>query len=263
MKPMHERKMPECGLIRRSGWKSLVRHTLVRATLAWASLALPAQATEPLALMYYDRPPFMIDGGDGSASGLTVNISNEIMKTAKLDYTWHKFAAKRILELVRENAIHGCGIGWFKNPEREQFARFSKPIYHDKPQVAVAPKKFVLPADTKLFAALAINGTRILVKEGFSYGAIDPLLLKYKPVLISTAGEVVQMMQMIKANRADMTFLPEEEAMYLLGQAGFRADDFNLIKFPDMPPGSTRHLMCSKKVPESVMQQINAAIRFE
>lgn len=250
---------------RRSGifcfkWATLAVTML--ATLA-ATMAVQVQAAEPLALMYYDRPPFMIDGGDGSASGLTVNISSEIMKTARLDHAWHKFAAKRILELVRENAIYGCGIGWFKNPEREQFARFSKPIYRDKPLVAIAPKKFVLPADTTLAVALATSGTRVLVKEGFSYGGIDPLLLKYKPTLISTAGEVVQMIQMIKANRADMTFLPEEEALYLLGQAGFRADDFNLIKFSDMPAGSTRHLMCSKKVPESVMQQINAAIRLE
>lgn len=232
--------------------------------LASLCLLLPSVAhAEPLALMYYDRPPYMIDDGDGKVEGLTAAASLQAVNEAKLDYGWHKFAAKRILELVRENAILGCGVGWFKTPERERFAKFSRPVYRDKPQLAVAPKKFMLPAETPLTKLLSNPATRILVKEGFSYGALDPLLDKYKPTVITTSGEVVQLVQMIKANRADITFLPEEEALYLLEQAGFRAADFNLIKFPDMPAGETRHFMCSKKVPDSVMQKLNDAIHFE
>lgn len=234
------------------------RHALLTACML---LAVACQA-EPLALMVYDRPPYMIDGGDGNFAGLTVDASVAAMRGARIDFRWHKFAAKRILQLVRENAIYGCGIGWFKTDEREHFAKFSKPVYRDKPQLAVAPKKFVLPGDTTVVKLLSSKTTRILVKEGFSYGALDPLIKKYQPTLVVTPGEVVQMVQMIKANRADITFLPEEEALYLLEQAGFRADDFNLIKFPDMPRGETRHFMCSKNVPDSVIQKLNAAIVF-
>ncbi len=243
--------------------KSLHQSGWVLVLLLAGMCSLPLRAAEPLALMIYDRPPYMIDGGDGSFGGLTVDLSAEVMKEAKLDFRWHKFSAKRILELVRENAIYGCGVGWFKTTEREQFAKFSKPVYRDKPQLALAPKKFALGGDITLVKLLSTRSTRILVKEGFSYGALDPLLKKYHPTLIVTPVEVVQMVQMIKANRADITFLPEEEANYLLEQAGFRIDDFNLIRFPDMPRGETRHLMCGKNVPDSVMQKINAAIRFE
>ena len=60
------------------------------------------------------------------------------------------------------------------------------------------------------------------------------------------------MLQMIQAGRADFMFLAEEEARYLVEQAGFNMSSFQLIRFPDMPLGEKRYIMCSKHVPDEI-----------
>jgi uncharacterized protein (TIGR02285 family) len=230
-------------------------------------LAPAAHSNEALALMYYERPPFMMDSTDASGTvsvnGISADPSAAAMKAAGLPFRWHKFGAKRIMEIIQENSLAACGVGWFKTAEREQYAKFSRPIYRDKPWVALTPKKFTLPANTTIASLLTNKDNRILVKENFTYGGLDLLMQKAQSTRISTTAEISQMVQMIKANRADIMFLADEEASYLLEQGGFRASDFNLVRFPDMPKGILRYFMCSKKVPDEVIQKLNAVIRFE
>lgn len=240
------------------------RTITLTATLAAALISCTAQAqSTPIALMYYERPPFMIDTVDGKVSGLTADASAQAMRDAGLSFTWHKFGAKRILEVIRENRIPACGVGWFKSPEREEIAKFSKPIYRDRPGVAITPKRFSANPDLTVEKVLKNKANRILVKEGFTYGGINILIKQYQATQISTTVDITQMVQMIQANRADILFLADEEASYLLEQGGFRASDFNVLRFPDMPKGNLRHFMCSKLVPDSVIQKLNAAIHFE
>ncbi len=221
------------------------------------AFAAPAQ----IELMFYERPPYMVAAADGSASGLSATPSEQAFKKAGIAYHWNKLSSSRILELVRDNAIAACAVGWFKTEERLRFAKFTKAIYRDKPFLGIAPKKWVLPPDISLVKLLKNKETRILIKDGFSYGpALDAMLVNFKPKLISSSEEVVQMVQMIKANRADLTFVPEDEATFLLEQAGFRADDFNLVRFPDIPLGEKRYIMCSKKVPDAIIQKLNAEV---
>ncbi|MEN9867237.1 MAG: hypothetical protein RL748_2827 [Pseudomonadota bacterium] len=250
-------------------FRNLLRRSLLwlavslSASLAASSAALAQAQVQPdqVGLMFYNRPPYMIAASDGSASGLSASPAEQAFKSAHIAYGWNRLSASRILEIVRENNVSACGVGWFKTEERQRFAKFTKTIYRDRPQLAITPKKLVLDADISLRKLLGNKDIRVLVKDGFSYGpALDTMLRNNKSRLISTQEEVVQMVQMIKANRADLTFLPEEEAQYLLEQAGFRADDFNLVRFPDAPQGEKRYIMCSKKVPDAFIRRLNAVI---
>lgn len=36
-----------------------------------------------------------------------------------------------------------------------------------------------------------------------------------------------------------------------------------LLKFPDLPAGDKRYIMCSKQVPDEVIGKLNKAITFE
>ncbi len=229
-------------------------------TLLFASTG---HAAEPLALLYYDRPPYMIATANGQVSGLSASPSAAALKAAGIPFGWNKVASQRIIDLIREDAVMGCGVGWYKSAEREKFARFSKAVYQDKPYLAVANKKLGLPKNITLADLFNQKSVRILVKEGFSYGKLGELLAKHPDNLIRTTNEISAMVQMVKANLADLIFLSEDEAVFLLEQAGFRADDFHLLRFPDVPVGAKRYFMCSKKVPESVINKINDAIRFE
>lgn len=229
-------------------------------------LLIPAvvRSEEPVILLYNDRPPYMVSQPDSSAVGLTATPAANAFKAAGIPFTWTKMPTNRQLALVKDIPGMYCAIGWFRKPEREEFARFTKAIYQDKPTVALTNAQFHVRDGNALANVLAMKGVRVLVKDQFSYGTyIDGLLANVRPTIISTTAENVQMVQMIQANRADLMFVAEEEANYFIAQAGFGMHDIRVLRFADMPKGERRHIMCSRNVPEDVIARLNKAIVFE
>jgi polar amino acid transport system substrate-binding protein len=230
-----------------------------------ACLCLPvfAAAEETVTLSYNERPPYLIPAPDGSATGLTGTPAAQAFKAAGIAVTWPKVPTTRQMALVKDAGMN-CAIGWFKNPEREQFAKFTKAIYRDKPWIVLANKGFSVQDGAKLENVLSMKGVRVLTKEAFSYGPyIDGLLAKTKPNITVSNGTTTQMLQLINANSVDFRFVSEEEAEYLVEQAGLKMANFRQLKFPDMPAGDKRYIMCSKHVPDEVISKVNKAITFE
>lgn len=222
-----------------------------------------ALAQPRMTLMYNERPPYLIAQPDGSAIGLTGSPAAQAFKAAGIPVTWLKISTKRQIQALIENAGQSCAIGWFYKPEREQFAKFSKPIFRDQAFVAIAAASNSNLQGGNLENILKQGQHSLLLKEGFSYGAIDAMLAKHRPSSVTVNVEVVEMLQMIQARRADMMFAALEEAEYLVKNAGFKAENFKILQFSDLPHGNTRHLMCSKQVPDEMLERINAAINFK
>ena len=222
-----------------------------------------AWAQETVTLHYNERPPYLISVPNGPPKGLTATPAANAFKSAGIPVRWSKTPTNRQLAAVKESAMN-CAVGWFKTPERERFAKFTKAIYKDKPTVILANRQFAFKEGSTLAAVLGSKDVRVLVKQQFSYGAyIDDLLERLHPAMISTASENFQMVQMIQAHRADFMFVAEEEASYLVEQAGFRPGDLRVIRFPDVPDGEKRYIMCSKQIPDAVIVRLNKAIHFE
>lgn len=223
-----------------------------------------SRAQEPITVYYNDRPPYLVAAADGSATGLTGTPAALAFKAAGVPVMWAKVPTNRQLLNIRKDAAMECAVGWFKNPEREQFAKFTKPIYRDLPTVALASREFKLREGLRLEDVLAIKGLRVLAKDNYSYGPyIDGLLAKHRPTLVYTTSENSAMVEMVRFNRADFMFVAEEEANYLAEEAGFSAREFHLIRFADMPKGERRYIMCSKQVPDEVIARLNKVITFE
>jgi polar amino acid transport system substrate-binding protein len=223
-----------------------------------------ARSEEPVTLLYNDRPPYLVSQADGSATGLSATPAANAFKAAGIPFTWSKMPTNRQLAVVKDLAGMYCAVGWFRKPEREEFARFTKAIYQDKPTVALVNAQFSIRDGNTLANVLAMKGVRVLVKDQFSYGAfVDGLLASVRPTVISTTAENVQMVQMIQANRADLMFVAEEEANYLIAQAGLGLNDIRVLRFADMPKGEKRHIMCSRHVPEDIIARLNKAIVSE
>lgn len=235
----------------------------LRTGAAFALLFLPAfsLAQETVALLYNHRPPYIVSQPDGSATGLTATPAANAFKAAGIPVEWKKMPTNRQIAAIKENVGNDCAIGWFKNPEREQFAKFTNPIYRDKPTVLLANRQFTVSAKETLRNLLGRRDIHVLVKERFSYGPyIDGLLAELKPLTVSTTGENIQMLEMIRAHRADFMFVAEEEASYLVEQAGFSSGDFKMIRPEDVPAGEKRYLICSKRVDDRIIMRLNAAI---
>ncbi|MCH8622467.1 transporter substrate-binding domain-containing protein [Undibacterium sp. TS12] len=217
-----------------------------------------------IVVAYNERPPYLISNADGSVSGLTATPVARAFKNAHIDYVWEKEPTNRQLQNIRESLGPYCGVGWFKNPEREKFAKFTKPIYRDQASILVANTDFKAPGNNLLTDILNRRDIRILVKSQYSYGQyIDALISKMKPTLVQTTAENISMIRMIMANRADFMFISEEEAAYSIEQAGFAPNELQLIHVRDMPEGEKRYLMCNKNVPDEVIEKLNQFIVFE
>lgn len=236
--------------------------------LAWSALFLSFSsstwAAGEITLHYNERPPYLVSEASGGAGGLTATPAAEAFKKAGIAFKWAKTPSTRQLAILEQNADKDCAVGWFKTPTREAFALFTKPIYRDKPWTALTNVNFKVAAGEKLADLLADKKTRLLVKDSYSYGGfIDDLLKKLKPTQTVVTLESPQMIQMIKAGHADLTFVSPEEADYFISQAGLSSNDVKKQNFPDVPQGEYRYIMCSKQVGTEVIEKLNKAISFQ
>ena len=235
-------------------------HLPAFVVLAASHVCLAAEPVSSIALYYYERPPYMVAHQDGKATGITADVAGKALARAGIAFTWNLMPAKRQLATIEHNTGRDCGVGWFKNPQREAFGQFSHPIYHDKPPVVIARGGFDAHTDS-LAQLLKRPGLQVLVKEGLTYGSyINDLLKNSKAHVTSITVEQPQLVRMIAAGRADIMFAPREEADYLVTTQESGNESAHVVGFSDVPNGEARHLFCSRQVDAATMAKINAAI---
>jgi uncharacterized protein (TIGR02285 family) len=225
--------------------------------------SIPVNAQNPIQLYYYDRAPYATTDTQGEVSGLCATPAANAFKQADIPFQWKKMPFKRQLATIKHNKKLGCGIGWFKKPERESFARFTDSIYQDKPAVVISKKgNIVLEQHRNLISLFEDKKVKLLVKDGFSYGAyVDELINDYDPKTVSVVTSTnVQMLQMILSGRADYFFISEEEADHIILSAGYERSQFQLQHFADMPAGNRRYIACSHQVSPEIVDLLNLAL---
>ena len=97
----------------------------------------------------------------------------------------------------------------------------------------------------------------------FQYEAIKDveMIIKYKPREVLTTADNLSMLKMIHSLRADYFFIAHEEAEQLIAESPFKLSDFKYINFSNMPEGNKRFIICTQKVPDSIIAKLNRAIR--
>jgi polar amino acid transport system substrate-binding protein len=215
-------------------------------------------------LQFNDRPPYSMRREDGSVVGVVASEAERVFNAAGVPFVWTLSSTKRQWYTFQKTTVQSCAVGWFKTPEREQFAKFTKPIYRDKTMVIIARNDFVIPDNAKLEDILVKKGVRVSLKANYSYGPIiDDLLKKLKPIEVQSDVEVRQMILLLKANRADIMFAAEEEARYLLGEVGSASQDLHIATPVGMPNGEFRYIVCNKTVSDDVINRLNGAINVK
>lgn len=234
-----------------------------RALLGVAALGASTVASaQTVALHYNSRPPYLTVQ-DGVLSGLTGSPAVAAFKASGVPFVIKETPATRQLKILKDNDGADCAIGWFKNAEREAFAKFTKPIYQDEPQIVLtAAGNTKFKATDTVEAVLANQGLTLLVKSSYSYGkGLDALIEKHLPKRHTVGAENIQMFKMVQAQRADYMFTAPEEASVTIPMAGFQQDQFHLIKLANMPKGEYRYILCSHSVPDETIARLNAAIK--
>ncbi len=228
-----------------------------------ASLVLPlCGLAQSVTLHYFPRPPYVYPEG-GQLVGLTGAVAAAAFHAAGIPVTVQDTPASRFLVIVKRNEGLDCGVGWFKNPEREEFGKFTKAIYQDEAMaVLTVPDNARVSANDSVESVLANKELKLLVKQSFSYGkTLDALMEKLQPTRQIATVENVQMVKMLYARRSDYMFISPEESVATIAAAGFLPGDFRLLRLANMPRGESRYILCSKSVPDELIARLNAAIR--
>ncbi len=243
---------------------------LLRA-LSWGAIfcAAFAQAdaptthrVTPIALHYYERKPFHYTAPDGRVMGLVVTPTEQAFAEAGLPIKWVLTPANRILFELERNATADCTPGWYRKPDREAYARFSSPIYRDRPLVGLARSDTRFPQGITARQLLGRPDTKLLVKTNFSQGAYMDALIAKMPAgqVDASPGEVSSLVKMVNAGRADLIITTQEEVELYVNQAELKMKDFRVLVFPDVPAVEMRYILCSKLVPAEVITRLNKAI---
>jgi uncharacterized protein (TIGR02285 family) len=222
----------------------------------------PCRAGGAVTVFYNVRPPYLLQQEDGSPSGLTGTPARKAFARAGIAVQWAVLPTNRQLLTIRENQGLHCAVGWFHTPERDEFAKFTQPLYRDHGWMVMVHAGLAVAEGDSLSDVLARPGLRVLVKDMYSYGAaIDALLQRHKPTLAVSTGTTFQMLQSLGAQSVDLMFVSDEEGRYLMANAISHAGKLRLLRLAHMPKGETRHIMCSRHVPDALIGRLDKALR--
>lgn len=214
-----------------------------------------------LNIVYHERPPYVVTIADG-IEGLSGSPAKFAFEQLGIPLTWTLTPTNRQLIILQENQGCDCSVGWFKNPERETFAKYTTPIYRDQPQIAITyAGNAILSSGLTVDEALANPELTLGVKDGYSYGVfLDGKIAELSPQTDVTTAENVNMLEKVHRQFNDYFFIAPEEADGLIAISGLPAEDFAYITFSNMPDGENRHIICSMRVQDDLIEQLNGAI---
>lgn len=216
----------------------------------------------PLLLTYIEKPPLYFTDHQGLPTGILLDQVRQAF--ADQPFTLEARSPRRALAEIRTNKTPVCSIGWYKTPDRQAFAVFSAPLYREPPMVVLvrAEQRHALVNKASLTELLADRQVRMGVVAGFSYGAALDQRLQPLAERIDAAPDESSNLRKLVARRIDAILVNDKELEYYLKQAKIRTGDVIALRFPDMPQGEERFLMCGQKMPAESLQKFNAALRL-
>ena len=220
---------------------------------------------ETLDIYYFEYPPYYHKLENGEASGIIVDLARKILASAHIDAKFFFVPAKRILHEIKSDHP-AASLGWFKTPEREQFVRFSLPIYVNRPA-----EVFLLRENEQKFRpydsleGLLQSGKFFFGRvQGLSEGPqLDGMLAKYEHKTVQVTTDTVRLLKMLESRRFDFMLIPPEEVDVLLQAAQTHRDKFMLRAMNDIPQGNLRYIIYSKAVDPDLVRRIDQAIVTE
>lgn len=235
---------------------------------AWVIMgcfASPLHAADPLTIAYPERKPYHFTNESGTPTGLLTDVLKQALATAEIDARFVMMPTQRALALVQQTDPF-CTISWFKTPERQRHARFSIPIWQDAPHVLVARAehrdlltRFSLMRDIQFDTPVKIG-----IIDNVSYGPFLDDIFRLQGrgfTLVRLVNNDANMYRMLDQGRFDLMVASELDLAAGLEAAGIDPSQIAAQRYPDIPPGGKRRMMCSKAVDPALIERLDAALR--
>jgi uncharacterized protein (TIGR02285 family) len=214
-------------------------------------------------MVFREKPPYSYTE-NGVQKGFLLERTRQIVNKSGLKVAFEVVPAKRIFAEIEANAEAICSFGWYKNPERERYARFTIPILTDRPHIVLANTASAESVRRhKTLKGLFADSRRSLsVVDGTSYGVeLDAMITNSKVLVDKALVSPIQVAQKVAAQRTDFMLMDQDDYEYLLStDPSFKKAKLVKIEFSDMPPGLKRYILCSQMVDEDVIKRLNTAI---
>lgn len=211
-----------------------------------------------LDIVYEERIPY-VQKQDNTVIGLVATPALKALTQANVEFNLKEKPSKRHLVEIESNQNEICALGWFKNPTRETFAKFTKALYKDEPMGIIARNEDINTFNEINIEQLLSKKLVLLTKASYSYGTyIDEKIANMGTKKIEVYSTNEKMLLLISKKRGDYMFMSYEEASLFLNQPEFQTLKFYKIK--EMPEGNSRYLICSKQVSEDTISRINQYI---
>ena len=216
-----------------------------------------------ITIVFIERPPFYYTD-NLEVKGILADLTNRVFQTAKVPYSWQSLPPNRIISMFQNMDSEICSPGWFFKSDRLAYANFTLAIYQNRPASVLvkkqAKRKFEKYSSLAgLFSDQSMTMGTVATYRYSRY--IDEQINQHHPRQIQVYGSASQLITMILINRVDYMITSPAEAESLIHEAGLKPNQFDLLTFPDIPPGSKRYLMCSKSIDETTINALNNAIR--
>lgn len=236
---------------------------LTALTLSGGAASAQDTPQVPLLVHYAPMPPRAYSV-DGQPAGSLVEQLRGLAEQSGLKLRLQETPLKRSLYEIELNRAPLCALGVFRTAEREAWGRYSlalsadaAPLFYATP--ALAPK---LRRHASASAALADPELQLVVVDGVSYGSqLDALIAGAARAPLRAGIDQLRMFRMLLAGRADYSIGAPDELAHLVERGELPADGLEPVRLSGMPEGRSRHLLCSKLVPEALIQRIDAALR--
>jgi polar amino acid transport system substrate-binding protein len=220
------------------------------------------RAESPLLLQIVELPPYMIIESPTSVSGLVIAPVLAALKKGGIAFQWQIVPAVRQLVRIKNNQERVCSLGWYKTPNREKFAKYSRPIVKDSGYAGFANNQYRPGDGVALDVVLNDPAIKVLIKIGFVHSEyLDARLANMKAHREFTYADMPLIFKMVAAGRAQITFAPLAEIRYYESLGVVGKDDFHVMMFKEMPSsGVYRYMMCSLKVEDELINKFNEAL---
>lgn len=244
--------MPQC--LFRGVCAALVAVTCCRAIAS-------AGDGPPLTLLVFDRPPYyLLDGGRPAGGFLLVNAM-AVLDRAGLAYVVREMPPGRVLSTLAALDVDACAVGWLETPERRDFARFSAPIYRNKPLIAALGATSAACPQNAALAGLLAAKDHWGLRNGFSYGPrADALLATVPEERLHRFSDPELLLPLLAKGRLDAVLMEPEEFSWRMARDAALARTVRACPLADACEGVTRHIMCDMTVPPETMARIDAAV---
>lgn len=185
-----------------------------------------------------------------------------VAERSGLDYRWISVPPQRGFIVAEENKSEVCILGLYKTEDRAAFAKFSRAILPAKRFAIIVHQKFLAQLQSYPTFKAALSSGAFLFSRNPSLQT-TPLMRQY---IRDTGVRVTPHMSRGQGlKRMARGFAPQIMTQLVAdflyeAQRVTGGENLRYMFFDDLDLAPPRHLMCSKRVPDQTLNQIDDAI---